>query len=202
MSRPRSGHLGSLVYMLENLTQLSSGLTIKAVIFQISLAMLNGAHGIMCRESLDVKLSDCKEFRSFEFSEWNVQVHKRTIKVVTIYRAPYSEDHPVSSHVFFDEFSSYLENTVMAPEVLLITGDFNFHIDCPSDADAKTFADLLDTFGLIQHVQVPTHSSGHTLDLIITRSTNDVTITSPLTTFALSDHSFIECFRIFIVLAL
>jgi hypothetical protein len=41
--------------------------------------------------------------------------------------------------------------------------------------------------------QVPTHSSGHTLDLIITRSINDVTITSPLATFALSDHFFVEC---------
>ena len=59
----------------------------------------------MYRESLDVKLTDCKENRSFEFSEWNVQVHKRAIKVVAIYRPPYSEDHPVPSHVFFDEFN-------------------------------------------------------------------------------------------------
>jgi hypothetical protein len=30
----------------------------------------------------------------------------------------------------------------MIPKVLLITGDFNFHVDCPSEADAKKFADL------------------------------------------------------------
>ena len=71
-------------------------------------------------------------------SEWNVCVHKQTIKVVTIYRPPYSEDHPVSSNVFFDEFSSYLENIVMInPEVLLITGDFNFHVDCPTEAQTR-----------------------------------------------------------------
>ena len=152
-----------------------------------------GGTGILCKESLNVKSSDCGEFYSFEFSEWNVCVHKQTIKVVTIYRPPYSEDHPVSSNVFFEEFSSYLENIVMIPEVLLITGDFNFHVDCPTEADAKKFAELMNTFGLIQHVRVPTHSSGHTLDLIITRSINDVTITSPLATFALSDHFFVEC---------
>ena len=152
-----------------------------------------GGTGILCKESLNVKSSDCGEFSSFEFSEWNVCVHKQTIKVVTIYRPPYSEDHPVSSNVFFEEFSSYLENIVMIPEVLLITGNFNFHVDCPTEADAKKFADLMNTFGLIQHVHVPTHSSGHTLDLIITRSINDVTITSPLATFALSDHLFVEC---------
>ena len=81
----------------------------------------------------------------------------------------------------------------MGTEVLLIAGDFNFHVDCPSDPDAKAFANLLHTFGLIQHVQVPTHSSGHTLDLIITRSVNDIMTTSPRTTCNLSDHSFIEC---------
>ena len=30
----------------------------------------------------------------------------------------------------------------MGPEALLITGDFNFHINCLSGADARTFADL------------------------------------------------------------
>ena len=64
-----------------------------------------GGTGIMCRESLDVKLIDCKEICLFEFSVWNVQLHKRTIKVVVIYRPPYSVDDPVPSHVFFDEFS-------------------------------------------------------------------------------------------------
>ena len=46
----------------------------------------------------------------------------------------------------------------MYAEVLLISGDFNFHIDDPSDNDAKT----LETFGLSQHVTAPTHSSGRT----------------------------------------
>lgn len=81
----------------------------------------------------------------------------------------------------------------MGTEVLLIAGDFNFYVGCPSDPDVKAFANLLDTFGLIQHVQVPTHSSGHTLDLIITRSVNDIMITSPLTTCNLSALSFVEC---------
>jgi hypothetical protein len=88
----------------------------------------------------------------------------------------------------------------MIPEVLLITGarDFNFHVDCPTEADAKKFADLMNTFGLIQHVHVPTHSSGHTLDLIITRSVGGVTITSPLATFALSDHFLLNVCWIFL----
>ena len=52
---------------------------------------------------------------------------------------------------------------------------------------------FLETFGLNQHVACPTHTSGHTLDLIISRSINDVIITELESTLALSDHSFIEC---------
>ena len=78
--------------------------------------------------------------------------------------------------MFFDEFSSYLEGIVMTPGILLITGDFNFHVECQSDNDAKCFTEILQTYGLHQHVLVPTHESGHTLDLIITRSNNDIRV--------------------------
>ena len=95
----------------------------------------------------------------------------------------------ISSRVFFDEFSSYLEDIVMALGILLIAGDFNFHVDCLCDNDAKNFEEIV----LQQHVQVPTHESGHTLDLVITRSNNDITVSSPKAALALSDHFFIEC---------
>ena len=84
---------------------------------------------------------------------------------IIVYRPPYSSLHPVSASVFFDEFSQFLENVVMCPEVLVISGDFNFHLDDLRDNDTKKFKDLLETFSLSQHVSGPTHLSGHTLDL-------------------------------------
>ena len=51
---------------------------------------------------------------------------------------------------------------------LLIAGDFNFHLDDLNNKHAKRFVDILDGFGLQQHVKGPTHNKGHTLDLIIT----------------------------------
>ena len=66
-------------------------------------------------------------------------------------------------------------------------------MESSEDTNAKKFCELLETFGLIQHVAFPTHTSGHTLDLIISRSINDVIITELESTLALSDHSFIEC---------
>jgi len=51
----------------------------------------------------------------------------------------------------------------------------------------------LETFGLAQHVTFATHNSGHCLDLIITRSSNDVIVDSPRPSLFLSDHCFSEC---------
>ena len=76
----------------------------------------------------------------------------------------------------------------MCPEALVISGDFNLHLDDLRDNDTKKFMDLLETFSLSQHVSGPTHLSGLTLDLIITRSSDDIVLASPKTTFPISDH--------------
>ena len=80
----------------------------------------------------------------------------------------------------------------MCPEALVISGDFNLHLDDLRDNDTKKFMDLLETFSLSQHVSGPTHLSGHTLDLIITRSSDDIVLASPKTTFPISDHFIIQ----------
>ena len=75
-------------------------------------------------------------------------MHDRSMRYVIVYRPPYSSLHPVSTSVFFDEFSQFLENVVMCPEALVISGDFNLHLDDLRDNDTKKFMDLLETFSL------------------------------------------------------
>lgn len=75
---------------------------------------------------------------------------------------------------------------------MLVSGDFNFHLDDPSDADARKFMELMDTFGLLQHITTPTHVSGHILDLIISRLSNDINVFPPTSTYYISDHCFTE----------
>ncbi len=64
----------------------------------------------------------------------------------------------------------------MCPEILLIAGDFNFHLDDLADDDSRKFIEVLETFGLTQHVMVPTHVSNHILDIIVTRSSSDIIV--------------------------
>ena len=47
-------------------------------------------------------------------------------------------------------------------------GDFNIHVDNAEDTDAIKLIDLLESFGLQQHVTCPTHKHAHALVLIIT----------------------------------
>ena len=71
---------------------------------------------------------------------------------------------------------------------LLVVGDFNPHVDSSCDVNAVHSGELIASFDLKQWVTGPTHTSGHTLDLIITRNQcnliKDVMVHTPL----ISDH--------------
>ena len=81
--------------------------------------------------------------------------------------------------MFFTDFADYLETLVLSSERLVITVDFNVHVDDSNDPDATKLSDLLD-------VTQSTHELGHTTDLIITRQSDSIIHGSPTTLF--SDH--------------
>ncbi len=78
--------------------------------------------------------------------------------------------------MFFEEFSTLMSNRIEQPGDLLLCGDFNLHLDDHSDPNVEQFMQLLDSYDLIQHMQGQTQRSGHTLDLIITRSSESVLV--------------------------
>ena len=66
-----------------------------------------------------------------------------------------SVSHPVTNATFIQDFESYLDTLVLADEMLCITGDFNLHIDDPTDTYGCQFNDLLSSFGLVNHITFP-----------------------------------------------
>jgi len=73
---------------------------------------------------------------------------------------------------------------------LLITGDFNFHVDDNSDKNATSFLEICDTFGLLQHVREAIHCNGHSLDLVLSK---DVSIPEVLVCPLIpSDHYYVS----------
>ena len=64
-------------------------------------------------------------------------------------------------------------------------------MEAVKDSENLAFQDLLQSFWLIQHVGCPTHQSGHTLHLIISKE--DIPCISDLMDkFYISDHSFVH----------
>ena len=55
-----------------------------------------------------------------------------------------------------------------------MVGDFNFHVDTCDSGYKTKFLQLLDVFNLNQHTNGSTHKDGHTLDLVISRSDDDI----------------------------
>ena len=126
---------------------------------------------------------------SFEFGEYIVRSDNTRLGVVILYRPPYSEENSVTVSTFLREVTEYLETIVMSNEPVLITGDFNIHVDVPDDANTIKFLDLLESMALTQHVNTTTHRLGHTLDLIITRESECLVLNTPIADCYLSDHS-------------
>ena len=69
--------------------------------------------------------------------------------------------------IFIDEFDQLLQSVIMLNTYFIISGDFNIWWGTSSD-DAIHFSDLLDSYGLVQHVTQPTNAFNNTLDLVIT----------------------------------
>ena len=104
------------------------------------------------------------------------------MRLINIYRPP---DSSLAS--FYDDFSDLLERTNSLTSELLITGDFNIHVDTNTSTATK-FKETLDIFDLKQHAVIPTHMDGHTLDLIISRDNDQLDIPKPTADTLISDH--------------
>ena len=72
-------------------------------------------------------------------------------------------------------------------------GDFNYQVDNISSLDTIKFNKILESFNLVHHVNGPTHKKGHTLDLIITRATDELVTSTDIRDAMLSDHSAVHC---------
>ena len=94
------------------------------------------------------------------------------------------------SATFYDELSAVFERLATYNCPVVICGDFNVHVDQIDNPNAVRLRQLLESFGCIQHVTEPTHTAGHTLDLVITRSETE--ISDVHTGGMISDHALVR----------
>ena len=142
---------------------------------------------ILFKTGIQCEVLSSGELSSFEYGNYELLFDKTKLDLHVIYRPPYSEKHPVKTATFFEEFQTYLTHAAHTPRSLLIVCDFNIHMDIDTDADTIRMCDILSMCDLTQHVSVPMHRSGHTLDLLITRSNRELLLNNSV----VSDHMFV-----------
>lgn len=119
----------------------------------------------------------------------------KVLQVIVVYRPPPSKTNKLTCKDFFNEFTTLLEHLTPSQgrAELLITGDFNFHIDDKNDLHANKFLQILHSSDLTQHVDTATHKKNHTLDLIITQSGDKLVSKISVSDPQLSDHYAVNC---------
>jgi hypothetical protein len=151
-----------------------------------------GGVGLLHKKILNINLQKMCPFYSFEYMESFLKTKTKCIRIIVLYRPPPSESNSFTNAIFLEEFAKFLEQQIVATGDLLIVGGFNFHVDNEHNYYAKRFLDLIDSFCLTQHVKDPTHVDGHTLDLVLTRTTDDIIQDLYVTVPTISDHSAIH----------
>lgn len=121
-----------------------------------------GGLATIFKKSFKCRLLPVDAFSSFEPQLLHIDLNGPLICIL-IYRPP------KVSTTFIHELSNFLSNQVSRCDRLLVLGDFNIHVCCPSKPMVKNFMNLIDSLSFVQCVSSPTHNLGHTLDLILTR---------------------------------
>ena len=87
--------------------------------------------------------------RSFEVAHWMTTIGTSTLNILGIYHPPYSVGQKIITNaMFFDDLTQYLTDWMVSYRNIIICGDFNIHIDNPSDAEAHILMDTMDALVL------------------------------------------------------
>ena len=118
--------------------------------------------------------STLKLRKNIPLTPWNVpdfsiKLPLKTIHLGLIYRPP---DGSVLQ--FCQELTTYLEQNINTTGNTLLMGDLNIHTNDPENQDTITFDDTIESLGLRNQVNIPTHRLQNTLDIIITAKDSSI----------------------------
>ena len=148
-----------------------------------------GGVAIIHKSEIVLHKQDTDAFRSFEHIECRLKTPVSSMRIVVFYRPPPSAKNRLTTTVFFDEWDRFIDQHTIKPGPLIIMGDLNIHIDNTTNADARRLINSVNATGMVLHVREPTHSKGHTLDVLMTRSTDEHLVRNvTITDMGLSDH--------------
>ena len=166
-----------IIYIFLQTTKIKATLL---VLWHIDWCGRGGGVVIAHKQSLNARQVDGPDYRSFEHMTSKFVSGTMSLNLTVIYQQSpvYKENIPAEQQVttspFFDEYPHFLESILLTKGLVIICGVYNFHINNTSNAQAQQFQTVLDSFDLKKHINSPTHRKGHTLDLVLTRSSESL----------------------------
>ena len=126
-------------------------------------------------------------FTQFECIICAVTLNKIHTNIIVVYRPPASQQNNLSISAFLTEWAQFLSQHTTSTAELIIVGDLNIYFDAPSQCYTREMLQILEGFGVAQHVHEATHCHGHTLDVLITRDTNRLSGTAEVKDIGICD---------------
>uniref|UniRef100_A0A673CRG3 Reverse transcriptase domain-containing protein n=1 Tax=Sphaeramia orbicularis TaxID=375764 RepID=A0A673CRG3_9TELE len=130
---------------------------------QPQLTGRGGGVNVIFRKAFKCSPISQSNFMSFEHLGFTIDF-KHPVLILIIYRPPRPNNG------FIQELAKLLSGFISKLDKILILGDCNIHVYAQSLV--SDFMDTLDSFNLARIIQVPTHSKGQTLDLVINLGLN------------------------------
>ena len=155
-------------------------------LINLSRGSRGGGVAVISRNGLTVKR--CKSNRTFSsFECLEVTVEGRGVQLTraaVVYRPP-----DVSKQTaFLDEFGDFLSDFTTMSGHLVLTGDFNIHIEKPSCSFSDSFLQIVGDQNWYQKIDQPTHINGGWLDLVLTNDDYLLSDVDVLPTPEVPDH--------------
>lgn len=149
-------------------------LTPKSYLFDhISRKGRGGGVAILYKKSFKSKCISFTKFKSFKAMGFTL-LSALKISIFVVYRPPPSSRNKLTNQMFFYVFSKFLEQFSTSSGSFLLVGDFNFHVEDPTNSLTSNFLGLLNIINLTQLVTQPTYNGKHILDCIVIRSGDNI----------------------------
>ena len=144
------------------------------------------------RKGLTVSQVEFNQIHQCESGLWHI-THNNTIHCLGIYHPPASSGDQLPNSIFVDMFLDDFSCLITKHSNLIITGDFNLHVNDLNDADATIFIDAMTALGFTQLVKSVTHVKGNTLDLVFTENNEKLKVIQCHPVDFVSDHRLVIC---------
>ena len=129
-------------------------------------------------EGLEVDLIQEGQLPSFQFAIWRIESGNQCVFAVSIYRPPYTTTNQITDAQFTTDFTEWIPYITMQYKNTIILGDFNIHIIHSMDTNASIFQYVMAATGFSQWVDFPSHWLGNTLDLVFSKCSSNIAVSS------------------------